>query len=171
MNPISLIPSQFKLIAAGIALAALAAGYAAWHHHVFAAGQADVQTKWDAAERKRADAEKAAVLKREKENEAEREKNRENNRLIQQAHDAQIDRLRAAIDSTPRLRVGASFCGGSAGQAQASSAGSGDGADTGGRILSDEVDRAVKTLIEETERVAATGRACQAFVRENGMAQ
>jgi len=169
MNLLCLIPSQIKLIAAGLALAVLAAGYAAWHHHVFAAGQADIQAKWDAAEKKRAEAEKAAVLQREQENEAEKEKQRENNHLIQQAHDAEIDRLRTALANAGRLRVGPSFCSGATGQAKTDSPGSSNGADTGGRVLSPEMDGLVKSLIEETERVAAVGRACQAFVRENGM--
>jgi len=169
MNLLFLIPPQFKPLACIAALVALAAGYAAWHHHVFAVGQADIQAKWDAAEKKRAEAEKAAVLEREQENEAEREKNRENKRLVQKSYESEIGRLRAAIDNTPRLRVGPSFCGGATGQAQASSAGSSNGTDTGSGVLSPEVDQAVKQLIEETERVAAVGRACQAFIRENGM--
>jgi hypothetical protein len=170
MNPLSLIPGQGRLLAAGVALAALVAGYMGWHHHVFAAGQADIQTKWDAAEKLRAEAEKAAVLKREQENEAEKEKQRENNRLLQKSYESEIARLRAAIDAAPRLRVGPSWCSGATGQTQASGAGGSNGADTGGRVLSPEVDRAVKQLIEETERAAAAGRACQQFLRDNGMA-
>ena len=167
MNPLSLITP--RLLAYGIAAAIAIAGYFAWHHHVFAAGQADIQAKWDAAERKRAEAEKAAVLKREQENEAEKEKQRANNRLLQKSYESEIARLRAAIDNAPRLRVGPSWCSGSAGQAQASSTGSSNGADTGSRVLSPEMDGLVKSLIEETERVAAVGRACQTFVRDNGM--
>lgn len=160
---------QTKIIAYLVLAAALVASYAAWHHSVFAAGQADIQTKWDAAEKKRAEAEQAAILKREQENEAEREKNRENSRLLQKSYESEIVRLHAAIDAAPRLRVGPAFCGGSARQAETGGASGSDAADPGGRALPEEVDRAVKALIEETERVAATGRSCQGFVRDNGI--
>lgn len=163
-------PFAIKAAAALALLAALVAGYAVWHHRVFAEGQADIQTKWDAAERKRVEAEKTAVLKREQENEDEKEKQRENNHLLQKSYESEIGRLRAAIDNAPRLRVGPAFCSGTAGQAQASSSSSSNGADTGSRALSPEMDGLVKSLIEETERVAAVGRACQAFIRENSMA-
>jgi hypothetical protein len=110
------------------------------------------------------------VLRREQENEAERETNRENNRLIQKAHDAELDRVRAALNSQ-RLRIGPAICGEPAGSTQAGGASGSNGADTGGRVLSAEMDGAVKALIEETERAAATGRACQAFVLVNGMGE
>jgi hypothetical protein len=164
MNPLAI-----KAVAVLVLVAGLIFGYSVWHHHVFAQGEASTQAKWDAAEKKRAEAEKAAILQREKENEAEREKNRENNRLLQKSYESEIARLHAAIAAAPRLRVGPSFCGGPAGQAEASSASSSDGADPGGRVLPEEVDRAVKSLIEETEEAAAAGRACQQFVRDNGL--
>lgn len=169
MNPLA-----FKAIAVLALVAGLIFGYSAWHQHVHAKGlqegRAEVQAKWDKAERDRAEAEKAAVLKRTQENEAEREKNRENNRLLQRSYESEITRLHAAIAAAPRLRVGASFCGGTPGQAETGSTSSSDAADPGSRVLLEEVDRAVKSLIEESEKAAATGRACQQFVNENGMA-
>jgi hypothetical protein len=164
MNPLAIKAVAILALATGLIF-----GYSAWHHHVFAQGEAATQAKWDAAEKKRAEAEKAAVLKREQENEAEREKNRENNRLLQKSYDSELARLRAAIDAAPRMRVGPSFCGSTPGQAEAGGAGGSAGADTRSRVLPEEVDRAVKSLIEETEKAAATGRACQTFIKDNGL--
>lgn len=66
-----------------------------------------------------------------------------------------------------RVRVGAGTCG-SAGAADAN--GAGDDADSPGRLVRDDVERDTRALTEAVEQDLATGRACQAFVRENGMA-
>ncbi|OWY31819.1 hypothetical protein CEJ45_24165 [Herbaspirillum aquaticum] len=69
------------------------------------------------------------------------------------------------------VRLGAAWCdGGTPGPAQASGAAGGDGAGTAGRLLPPELDSAVRTLIGQAEEAAATARAAQAFIRENGMA-
>ena len=88
---------------------------------------------------------------------------------IQKVNENEIINLRATIAQSKRLRIGSAICGGATGQAHANSATSGDAADTSGRLLSDEMDRDIKSLILETEQAAATGRAAQAFIRKNGL--
>ncbi|PRC93106.1 hypothetical protein S2091_2192 [Solimicrobium silvestre] len=90
---------------------------------------------------------------------------------IQKVHDDEISRLTTALNDSRRLRIGSQFCGATSGQTDTQSATSGAAADTGGRVLSEEMDRAVKQLIFESEQVAATGRAAQAFIRENGLGE
>jgi len=68
-----------------------------------------------------------------------------------------------------RVRVGAGTCG-SAGAADANGADVGNDADSPGRLVRDDVERDTRALTEAVEQDLATGRACQAFVRENGMA-
>lgn len=68
-----------------------------------------------------------------------------------------------------RVRVGPGTCG-PAGTADANGTGGSDGADSPGRLVRDDVERDTRALTEAVEQDLATGRACQAFVRENGMA-
>lgn len=67
-----------------------------------------------------------------------------------------------------RVRVGAGTCGPAA-AADAKGASGGDGADSSGRLVRDDIERDTRALTEAVEQDLATGRACQAFVRENGM--
>jgi hypothetical protein len=164
-----------KLLAVLALAGGLVAGYFGWHHHVFAQGEgtgrAAVQKDWNAETAARQKAEKAAVLQREQDNAAEVDKSRETNRLITKAHDAQILSLRNAIDAAPRMRVGPAFCGGLAGPADTNGTSGGNTANTGSRVLPEKVDGALKQLIVESEEAAATGRACQAFLRLNGFSR
>ena len=68
-----------------------------------------------------------------------------------------------------RVRVGAGTCG-SAGAADANGADVGNDTDSPGRLVRDDVERDTRALTEAVEQDLATGRACQAFVKENGMA-
>ena len=68
-----------------------------------------------------------------------------------------------------RVRVGAGTCG-SASAAAADGASVSDETDPPGRLVRDDVERDTRALTEAVEQDLATGRACQAFVRENGMA-
>ena len=68
-----------------------------------------------------------------------------------------------------RVRVGAGTCR-PAGTASADGASGSDGADSPDRLVRDDVERDTRALTEAVEQDLATGRACQAFVRENGMA-
>ena len=68
-----------------------------------------------------------------------------------------------------RVRVGAGTCG-SASAAVTDGASVSDGTDPPGWLVREDVERDTRALSEAVERDLATGRACQAFVRENGMA-
>jgi hypothetical protein len=72
--------------------------------------------------------------------------------------------------ATDRVRVGPALCGGPAAPTQAESAGSGDGDHPAGRLVRDDLERDLDALKLRVEEALATGRACQAFVRENGLA-
>ena len=69
-----------------------------------------------------------------------------------------------------RMRMPA-FCAraGPAAPAGGSGADGGAATDPAGGLLPDAVARDIQALILQTEEVAATGRACQSFVRGNGM--
>ncbi len=68
-----------------------------------------------------------------------------------------------------RVRVGAGTCG-PASAAAADGASVSDETDPPGRLVRDDVERDTRALTEAVEQDLATGRACQSFVRENGMA-
>ena len=68
-----------------------------------------------------------------------------------------------------RVRVGTGTCG-PAGAASADGTSSGDGANSSGRLVREDVERDTRALTDAVEQDLATGRACQEFVRENGMA-
>lgn len=149
-----------------IACVALAAAGGAYERHQ---GAESVQALWDADKAARAIADASAIADRVAKNEVLATQQAADTAAITKVHDAEITSLRARIDATPRLRIGTSFCGGITASADPQSPIGGTGGDSSGRILSDELDGAVKTLILQSEMAAATGRACQAFVRDNGM--
>ena len=68
-----------------------------------------------------------------------------------------------------RVRVGTGTCG-PAGAANADGTSGGDGANSSGRLVREDVERDTRALTDAVEQDLATGRACQEFVRENGMA-
>ena len=120
------------------------------------------------AERAQADA--AAVLKRTHENTAQAARQDETNSHITKEKDDEIADLRRRLAAAPRLRVGTSVCPGRpAATAQAQGPAGGDGADPSPGLVSSRADADFKQLIQDVEQDLATGRACQAFVRENGL--
>jgi hypothetical protein len=133
-------------------------------------GQHVVQTRWDAFNVAQAVKNKEVVDKRVEDNTLLKTVQVGTSTNIQKAHDNEIATLHASLAAAKRMRVGTAFCPGIAGQANPNSTGSGDGANPTGRLLSPEVDAAVKQLILESESVAAAGRAAQEFIRANGMA-
>jgi hypothetical protein len=134
-------------------------------------GAAGVQAKWDADKAARAASEKAVVATRTAENVAQAAKQAASAVAITKVHDDEMSSVRAQLAAAQRMRL-PGFCAnrGPAAQAGTASAAGGDGADPAGGLLPVEVDRNIKALILETEQAAATGRACQTFVRDNGMA-
>jgi hypothetical protein len=130
-------------------------------------GAGHVQSKWDKERAANATAAIREVDQRIAENEIEREKNRETNRIIQRAHDAELERVRAVVGNAPRMRPGAGICGRSAGATEAGGAGGGNGANSGSRLVREDVGRDIDALKIRVEEVLAAGRACQKFVTEN----
>lgn len=138
--------------------------------HERGVGERLVQAKWDAANVAQALASKEAIDKRTEDNALLKTIQLGTSANIQKVHDNEITTLTASLAASKRMRVGPNFCPNTSGQTSSNSPGSSDGADTGGRLLSESVDAATKQLILKAEEVAATGRAAQAFIKKNGMA-
>ncbi|MCA1860915.1 hypothetical protein LE191_12460 [Janthinobacterium sp. HSC-3S05] len=134
-------------------------------------GRAEVQALWDADKRSRAAAEIKAVAQRATENLAQARQQAAKAATIKKVYDEEINDVRVLLAAAERMRRPA-FCA-SAGPAAPAGAGGAEGgaaADPASGLLPDAVARDIQALILQTEKVAATGRACQSFVRENGMA-
>lgn len=136
-----------------------------------AQGRAAVQALWDVDKKTRAVAETKAVARRAAENLAQAKQQAATALAITKAYDEEINDIRARLAAAERMRKPA-FCAsaGPAAPAGGSGAEGGAAADTASGLLPDAVARDIQSLILQTEEVAATGRACQSFVRENGMA-
>ena len=135
-----------------------------------AQGRAEVQALWDADKKTRAAAETNAVAQRAAENLAQARKQAAKAAAVTKVYDDEINDIRARLAAAERMRKPA-FCAsvGPAASAGASGAEGGSAADPASGLLPDAVARDIQALILQTEEVAATGRACQSFVRGNGM--
>ncbi|WP_426075135.1 hypothetical protein [Janthinobacterium sp. DSP2-3-3] len=135
-----------------------------------AQGLAAVQALWDTDKQIRAAAEIKAVAQRAAENLAQARQQAASALAIKKAYDDEINDVLARLATAERMRKPA-FCASAepAAPAGASGAEGSAAADPAGGLLPDAVARDIQALILQTEEVAATGRACQAFVRENGM--
>lgn len=121
------------------------------------------------AERARLDAD--AVLARTRANAKEADRQASVNETITKEKDNEISDLRRRLAAAGRLRVGPAVCPGRpAADADTESTAGGDGTDSPGGLVSAAADRDFKRLIVDVETNLATGRACQAFLRENGLA-
>lgn len=157
-----MIPLAWRAGAAVALLASLfAAGYVSGHKRV--------KAEWARADAAQLEADNKAVITRWSDNAKLAEKHAADNAAITKAHDDEISTLRARLAAAGRMRVPA-FCGGSAAPTNPESPGSGHAVDPGERLLPDRVEQDIRALIMQSEEVAAAGRACQAFVRANGMA-
>lgn len=125
--------------------------------------------KWQVADAKRIHAEDQAIATRAQANAALAIQQRDINDAITKANHEELAPVLSAI-GTDRVRVGPSLCGGTPAPAQAESAASGNGEDPAGRLVSPELESRIRELEERVETALAAGRACQAFVRANGMA-
>jgi hypothetical protein len=156
-----------RLMLTALAVIALLTGSVLGIRH-YGAGRYDAGHAAAIAERAAADA--AAVLKRVHENVAVAARQDETNTTITKEKDDEIADLRRRLAVAPRLRVGPSVCPDRpAAPAQAQGAAGGDGADPSAGLVSSRADADFKQLIQDVEQDLATGRACQAFVRENGL--
>ena len=102
-----------------------------------------MQAQWDADKKTRAAAETNAVAQRAAENLALARQQAVKAAAATKVYDDEINDVRARLAA----------------------------ADPTSGLLPDEVARDIRALILQTEEVAAAGRACQAFVRANGMAR
>ncbi len=119
------------------------------------------------AERAAADAE--ATRKRNEANAALAVRQAVSNATITEKKHEELQPVRERI-VTQRVYVGAAVCGdGPSAAAQAESAAGGIGANSPGRLVREDVERDLVALKLAVEEDLATGRACQATLRENGM--
>jgi len=134
-------------------------------------GRAAVQKLWNVDKQIRAAAETKAVAQRAAENLAQARQQAAKVAAIKKVYDEENNDVRARLAAAERMRKPA-FCasGGPAAPAGASGAEGGAATDPAGGLLPDAVERDIQALILQTEEVAATARACQAFVRGNGIA-
>ena len=158
----------------GAMLVCVLAGVGMLHQRALgnAQGRAAVQALWNADQKTRAAAETRAVAQRTVENLAQAQQQAASALAIKKVYDDEINAVRARLAAAERMRKPA-FCAstGPADPAGTSGAEGGIATDPAGGLLPDTVARDIQALILQTEKVAATGRACQAFVRENGMAR
>ena len=136
-----------------------------------AQGRAAMQALWDSDKKTRAAAETNAAAQRAAENLAQARQQAAKAAAATKVYDDEINDVRARLAAAERMRKPA-FCAsaGLAAPAGASGPEGGAAADTASGLLPDAVARDIQALILRTEEAAATGRACQSFVRENGMA-
>jgi hypothetical protein len=115
----------------------------------------------------RAAADALAVLRRTEENSVLASAQGATNLKITEAKHEELTPVRERI-VVERVRVGAAICGPAAPPDADSAAGS-DSADPPGRLVREDAERDLVALKLAVEEDLATGRACQAFLRENGL--
>lgn len=167
------LPTRVPAWVYGAVLLIVLAGAGILHQRAAgdAQGRAAVQKLWDADKAALVAAESKAVAQRVADNAVLAAQQVATSAAITKAYDEEISTVRARLVAAERMRRPA-FCA-SAGPAAPTGAGgaeNGLAADPAGGLLPDAVERDIQALILETEQVATTGRACQAFVRGNGMA-
>ncbi len=150
------------LLALKVGAAALLIWTAAiYRDHVYQLG-------YDAAVADRAAADALAVRRRTEENVVLAQHQGETNLKITEVKHEELAPVRERI-VVERVRVGTAICG-SAAPPDAESAASSDEADSAGRLVRPDAERDIVALKLEVEEHLATARACQATLRENGMA-
>ncbi len=130
-------------------------------------GAVQYQAGRTAAVEERAAADARAVLLRTQENAVLAQHQGETNLKITETKHEEMQPVRERI-VVERVRVGAAICGPAAAP-DAESASGGDGVDPPGRLVREDAERDIVALKLAVEEDLATGRACQAFLRENGL--
>lgn len=133
-------------------------------------GASHATEKWEAADAVRVSAQAQAVQLRLASNARLAQKQADTNAAITKGKQDEIDALRARVDAAGRLHHGTAICGGPAPAAQTASATGGNSSDSSGGLVREDVDRDLKSLILAVETDLATGRACQKFTTDNGLA-
>lgn len=152
---VSVLTSVVLLAVGGLAVCA-------YGNHRYDAGHAAAITE-------RAAADAAAVLKRTRENAATATQQVASNATITEKTHEDTQPVRERI-VTHRVYVGSALCGDQpSATAEAQSPGSGDEADPPGRLVRPDVERDLVALKLAVEEDLATGRACQAVLKDEGM--
>ncbi|MFJ3045315.1 hypothetical protein ACIPEN_05760 [Herbaspirillum chlorophenolicum] len=134
-------------------------------------GAGRIQKKWDLQVQQQKDVNDAAIDLRREQNRAISAEQALASAKNQKAHDDEIAKVRADLRNSERLRLGAAWCDGATpGSAEAGSASISNGADTGGRLVREDLDRDLKALMDRVETALGAGRSAQKFIRDNGMA-
>lgn len=150
------------LLALKVGAAALLIWVAAeYREHVYQLG-------YEAAVAERAAADALATLQRTEENVVLAQDQGKTNLKITEVKHEELAPVRERI-VVERVRVGAAICGPAAAADTEGTAG-GDEADPAGRLVRPDAERDIVALKLEVEEHLATARACQATLRENGMA-
>lgn len=126
-------------------------------------GAGRVQGKWDASKAAVAQAQDAAIIQRVTENQALIDKYAADNAAITKAKNEEIAVVRSSLAVS--LRRGAGICAGSARTPEVPATGSGNEANSASGAFRSDLERDIGAVLMEMEEVAATGRACQSFVR------
>lgn len=158
----NLIPLRWKIGAAAVLVLLLSIGHEVRVRHAYSAGHT-------AAVSERAASDALAVASRLKENAAVGVKQAATNVAITKAKNEEIAPVRARI-AVDRVRVGPAICSGPTTPTDAKSAASSDGTDSPSRLVRPDIERDIRALKLAVEEDLATGRACQAFLRDNGLA-
>lgn len=144
---------------AAAALVLLLAGFASgWW-----LGAGRMEGKWNASKAAMAQAQDAAIIQRVTDNQALIDKNAADNAAITKAKNEEISAVRSSLAVS--LRRGAGICARPSSTPEASSTGSSNAASATSELFRDDIQRDFVAAIGKAEEVAATARACQAFVR------
>lgn len=146
-----------------LAAVALVIGLGLFEQHRIGVAE---QRGFDRATSERAARDAVAVATRLDANKVEMVKNTDINRFITKAKNEELAPVVRTI-YVDRVRVGPASCG-PASTSQAEDAGSGNSADSPGRLVREDVERDTRALTEAVELDLATGRACQAWGHEHG---
>ena len=168
MSALAKVPGWAYIVLVLVAVGAIGGAYL--HAQGVTQGRTAVQALWDADKKSRAAAETKAVAQRATENLSLAKQQAATALAITKAYDEEINDVRSRLAAAERMRKPA-FCAsaGLAAPTGASGAKGGAAANTASGLLPDAVARDIQALILQTEEVAATGRACQTFVRGNSV--
>ena len=126
-------------------------------------GAGRMEGKWNASKSAIAQAQDAAIIQRVTENQALIDKYAADNAAITKAKNEEIAAVHSSLAVS--LRRGAGICAGSTRAPEVPATGSGNEANPASGAFRDDVARDIRAALMEIEEVAATGRACQSFVR------
>lgn len=126
-------------------------------------GSGRMEGKWNAEKAAITQSQDAAIIQRVTENQALIDKYASDNAAITKAKNEEIAAVRSSL--TVSLRRGAGICAGPARAPEVAATGGGNEANPASGAFRDDIQRDIRAALMEMEEVAATGRACQSFVK------